>query len=287
MPDTSSIAFGNADKYFRASSYDAFVNDDWRISPGFTLNAGVRWEYGSPITELYGRLVNLDIAPGFTAEAPVVATTRPVAHRAALSRFADSSRQARFQPRIGISLASVSGVVDGGSRRIRRLLQHLGLSDDRAADGAAVAAFEELERAEHAAIRSRWPMGSSLRPAITPNTFAVDPNFRVGYAQNWQVSVQRDLPGALVMTATYLGIKGTRGCRNFCRIRYPVGRGESVPGLPERICLPDLERQFDARGRPDSIAAPAAQRLYRERAVHLLESDRRRRAGRQRSGRLP
>ena len=31
-------------------------------------------------------------------------------------------------------------------------------------------------------------------PNITPNTFAIDPNFRVGYAQNWQVSVQRDLP---------------------------------------------------------------------------------------------
>ena len=33
IPDTSSIAFGNADKYFRASSYDAYVTDDWRISP--------------------------------------------------------------------------------------------------------------------------------------------------------------------------------------------------------------------------------------------------------------
>ena len=52
VPDTSSIAFGNADKYFRESVYDAFVTDDWRISPELTLNAGVRWEYGAPITEL-------------------------------------------------------------------------------------------------------------------------------------------------------------------------------------------------------------------------------------------
>src|SRR5262249_38064548 len=73
IPDTSSIAFGNADKYFRASSYDAYVSDDWRVNPGLTLNAGVRWEYWSPITEKYGRLVNLDVAPGFTAVAPVVA----------------------------------------------------------------------------------------------------------------------------------------------------------------------------------------------------------------------
>ena len=73
IPDTSSIAFGNADKYFRESVYDAYITDDWRVNPQFTLNAGIRWEYGAPITELYGRLVNLDIAPGFSAAAPVVA----------------------------------------------------------------------------------------------------------------------------------------------------------------------------------------------------------------------
>ena len=36
--------------------------------------------------------------------------------------------------------------------------------------------------------------GFNASPTITPNTFAVDPNFRLGYAQNWQASVQRDLP---------------------------------------------------------------------------------------------
>ena len=75
IPDTSSIAFGNADKYFRQSVYDAYFTDDWRINPAITLNAGVRWEYGAPITEIYGRLVNLDIAPGFSAAAPVLAAS--------------------------------------------------------------------------------------------------------------------------------------------------------------------------------------------------------------------
>ena len=64
-PDAAYVAFGNADKYFRDSLYDAFFNDDWRINSALTLNAGVRWEYGRPLTELYGRLVNLDVVPGF------------------------------------------------------------------------------------------------------------------------------------------------------------------------------------------------------------------------------
>src|SRR5207237_10549712 len=104
IPDTSSIAFGNADKYFRASSYAAYFTDDWRISPALTLNAGVRWEYGSPITELYGRLVNLDIGPRFTAEAPVV-SARPVGVLTG-QKYPDSLVQPDrhgFQPRVGIA----------------------------------------------------------------------------------------------------------------------------------------------------------------------------------------
>ncbi len=34
IPDTSSLAFGNADKYFRESSTTPMFTDDWRISPG-------------------------------------------------------------------------------------------------------------------------------------------------------------------------------------------------------------------------------------------------------------
>ncbi len=46
-----------------------YLNDDWRVSPQLTINAGVRWEYGAPVTEMKNRLVNLDVASGFTAMA--------------------------------------------------------------------------------------------------------------------------------------------------------------------------------------------------------------------------
>ena len=32
IPDSSSIAFGNADKYFRQTVYDAYIDDDWRVT---------------------------------------------------------------------------------------------------------------------------------------------------------------------------------------------------------------------------------------------------------------
>jgi hypothetical protein len=69
-------------------------------------------------------------------------------------------------------------------------------------------------------------------PTITPDTFAIDPNFRVGYAQNWDFSVQSDLPGSLQLTASYLGTKGTRGLQEFLPNTYPVGGVNPCPACP-------------------------------------------------------
>src|SRR6185437_4559686 len=74
IPDTASIAFGNADKYFRQTVYDAYATDDWRVLPILTINAGARYEYGAPMTELKDRLVNLDVASGFAQAAAVLAS---------------------------------------------------------------------------------------------------------------------------------------------------------------------------------------------------------------------
>jgi hypothetical protein len=63
----------------------------------------------------------------------------------------------------------------------------------------------------------------------TTDTFGIDPNFKVGYAHNWQLVVQRDLPGGLVGVVTYNGIKGTRAVQLFLPNTYPVGAADPCP----------------------------------------------------------
>src|SRR5207249_1919531 len=65
--------------------------------------------------------------------------------------------------------------------------------------------------------------GFVVSQGVTPNTFAVDPNFRVGFVQSWQLSIQRDLPAALQMTTMYLGSKGTRLPQEFVPNTFPAG----------------------------------------------------------------
>jgi hypothetical protein len=232
-PDTSSIAYGNADKYFRASSYDAFVNDDWRMSPGFTLNVGVRWEYGSPITELYGRLVNLDIVRGFTAVAPVLAS----APTGALTgqKYPDSLVQPdkhAFQPRVAISwrpFSASSMVVRAGYGVYYNSSVYQNIAMQMAQQSPL---SKSLSVQNSPANPLTLANGFNVSSGITPNTFAIDPNFRVGYSQNWQVSIQRDLPAAMIMTATYLGIKGTRGTQEFLPNTFPTGALNPCPACP-------------------------------------------------------
>ncbi|MGA8026265.1 MAG: TonB-dependent receptor [Bryobacteraceae bacterium] len=233
IPDTSSIAFGNADKYFRESVYDAYATDDWRIGPELTVNAGMRWEYGAPISELYNRLVNLDIAPGFAAVAPVLASDPmgPLTGQKYLNSLVRPDKLG-FEPRVGLAWRPVSGssmVVRAG----------YGIYYDTSVyQTIAVQMAQQPPLSKTLSVQnsSADPLtlanGFIASPSITSNTYAIDPNFRIGYAQNWQFSVQRDLPGSLQMTASYLGIKGTRGAQEFLPNTFPIGAVNPCPTCP-------------------------------------------------------
>jgi hypothetical protein len=233
IPDTSLIAYGNADKYFRQSVYDAFATDDWRIRPELTINAGIRWEYGAPITELFGRLVNLDVAPGFSAVAPVLGSD-PKGSLTGQHYPTSLIRPDRLgiEPRIALSWRPIPGssvVVRAG----------YGVYDDTSVyqtTALQMAQQEPLSTSLSVQTSPACPetLASGFNPCstISPDTFAVDPNFRVGYAQTWQLSVQRDLPASLQMTATYLGIKGTHGVQQLLPNTYPIGAANPCPLCP-------------------------------------------------------
>jgi hypothetical protein len=233
VPDASSIAFGNADKYFRESVSDAFVADDWRVSPGLSLNLGLRWEYGAPVTEEYGRLVNLDVAPGFANVIPVLASD-PVGPLT-LQHYPDSllrpDRHA-FQPRVAVAwhpLLGSSMVVRAGYGIYYNTSFYQPLALQMAQQSPLSKSFTVANSAA-----DPLTLANGFLPSLTTtlNTFAIDPNLRAGYSHNWNLSVQRDLPGSLVATLTYLGIKGTRGMQMFLPNTYPLEAENPCPSCP-------------------------------------------------------
>ncbi len=233
IPDISQIAFGNADKYFRQSVYDAYIDDDWRVNSTLTVHLGVRWDYGAPITELFGRLVNLDVTSGFTAEAPVLGTN-PVGSLTGQNYPTSLVRPDKhgIQPRVSFAWRPLSGssMVVRGSYGIyydTSVYKNIALLMAQQAPLST-----SLNVSNTAACPLTLANGFVPCSSVTPDSFAIDPNFRVGYVQTWTLSVQRDLPGSLVMTVSYLGNKGTRGPQEFLPNTYPAGATNPCPTCP-------------------------------------------------------
>jgi trimeric autotransporter adhesin len=247
-PGTSSIAYGNADKYFRASWADTFVTDDWRLSSKLTLNLGVRWDFQAPVTELYNRLVNLEVGPYFTSTTPVCGTistltSGPACTLAGQVGYPDSLVRPNYheiQPRIGVAWRPF----DKGSTVVRAgygIYYNTSVYQPLANQMAQQAPLSYSITQQNSLTSPYTIANAFLVPAtgVTSQTFALDPNFQIGYLHYWQIAVQQGLGAGFVLTATYAGDKGLHQVQEFypqslcCKapdsdtpaptIPYPVG----------------------------------------------------------------
>ena len=231
VPDTSSIAFGNADKYLRASSYDGYFNDDWRVSPALTVNGGVRWEYDSPITERYGRLVNLDIAPGFSAIAPVVANKATGSLTG--TQYPDSlvhPDKHGFQPRIGLSwrpfLAASSMVVRAGYGVYHDTSVYLPIANQMAQQSPLSKSLSVQNSAGNPLTLAN---GFNAPPNVVTNTFAIDPNFRDRLCADLATLGSTGSARFAGDDRHVPGKQGHAGAAAVPAEYFPGGRGESLP----------------------------------------------------------
>jgi hypothetical protein len=230
IPDTSSIAYGNADKYLRQTEYALYFDDDWRPLQNLSFSLGLRWEYSAPITELFGRLVNLDVASNFSAVAPVVGSN-PIGSLTGTHYPASliNPDYSMIEPRVGLSwrpLPASTLVIRASYGKyantsvypsiVTQMMQQAPLSKSLSVQNSASCPLT---------------LANGFVPcaATTEDTFGIDPNFRVGYAQIWKLQVQYDLPLALQVTTTYLGTKGTHGAQEILPNSYPLGVANPCP----------------------------------------------------------
>jgi hypothetical protein len=160
---------------------------------------------------LRSRLVNLDIVRDFTSTSAVVGNG--LVHPDRLG----------IQPRVSFAwrpIAASSLIVRGGYGIYRNTNVYQAIATQMAQQSPL---SKSLSVQHTSATPLTLANGFVNVSGITPNTFAVDPNFRVGYVQSWQLSIQRDLPAALQITAMYLGTKGTRLPQEVLPNTFPTG----------------------------------------------------------------
>jgi Carboxypeptidase regulatory-like domain len=195
--------------------YALYGQDHWRIRRNLTLSYGLRWDYNPPITDRKDRLANFDPSlanpgAGNLPGALVFAGSGP--GRSGKAQFADAWYKG-FGPRFGVAYSPTPNTVLRGAYGIMYdtnsgpaiFLNQQGFFTEatlQSLNGGVTPAFN-------------WGSGFPsvpLGPYFTPDfanggsTSYLQPNGeRLPMVQNFNVGVQHQFPGGIVVDAGYVG----------------------------------------------------------------------------------
>ena len=249
---------GGIDSYnFRSNAFDFFGQDDWRVRSNLTLNLGLRYEYNGPYTEANNRIVNLDVAPGFTAVEPVQPGQAGKFTGAFPASLVQPDRN-NFAPRIGIAWKPMKKTVVRTGYGINYNLAQYGSVIQNLAfqPPFALTATNISTPADVLTLTKGFP---PIPPGEVTNNFAIDRNYRLGYVQLWNLNIQRELPWGLVLNAGYNGAKGTHLDLERAPNRNPNGT----------LRIPDVQAFLFESSGADSILHAATVSVRKRQAKGL------------------
>ena len=206
----TSVQFGAQDYHFRSNSWDLFVQDNWRAGKNLTLNLGLRYEYVTPFVETNNQLANLDVAPDFSAVAPVLpGQTGPITGKRFPDGLVNTDRN-NFAPRVGIAWKPTPKTVVRTGYGINYNLGQYGLMATQLGfqPPFAEAQINPAPTPTSLTLQNGFP-SSPISPNHITNTYAVDPDYRLAYVQSWNLNIQQEIKSSLVINIGYTGAKGT------------------------------------------------------------------------------
>lgn len=206
MPQQASVGFGPGDVTLRGLGFNLFAQDDWRARPNLTFNLGVRYEVQRPFTEANGHMANLDVAPGFSAAAPVVSGASGLY----TGGFPDALLNAdvnNVAPRVGLAWRV-------NARTIVRTGYGISFNN-----GSYAAIARQLV-AQPPFATTNTILGTAAAPLLlesalasasstTTNNYGVDKDYQLGALQTWNVDVNRTLGRGWQTGGGYTGTKGS------------------------------------------------------------------------------
>lgn len=207
---------GMADSFFLTSRtvvdqgqdiFNFFFQDDWKATSRLTLNLGIRYEFATPTREVQNRLANFDIA----RQQLVQAKDGSLFDRALVKPDKNN-----FAPRLGLAYQLDSKTV------LRAGYGVFYAHEDRRGSEAQMALNPPFlvdlqvisDRVTPAAILRNGLSPAQLDPSrinLAGAFLRIQDMFqRTAYVQQWNFTLQRELPGQIVVDAAYVGNKGTK-----------------------------------------------------------------------------
>jgi hypothetical protein len=211
-PDTASVRYGNPALYFRGSVYGLYMQDDWRLHARFSLNLGIRWDYQTPVNELHNHMVNMAFAPAFTGFTTVQPGQVDPATGKTYSNTLLNSDPLNIGPRFGFAWrpsTKRSMVIRGGFGLYYNSSVYSNVATQMSQQPPLSTSWNLYIQDGPMTLANAFVNPASRGTNTTKNTFAVDPTYKIGYAQQWNFSIQQNLPYSFMTTLSYIGTKGT------------------------------------------------------------------------------
>ncbi len=213
LPQQTTLQASTTEYEFRANSFDGYAQDDWRILPNLSLNLGVRYEYNGPYVETENQIANLDV--NFNPQSVVGYLVLPGQTGPYFGQYPDAlvrPNKNDWAPRIGIAWKPFKNtVVRTGYGINYNLAQYsIFVRDFAFQPPFAIAQTNSVPDVTSPAtspltLANGFP---STTNAVT-NNYGLDPNFRLGYVQIWNLDIQRQLKWNIQLNVGYNGSKGT------------------------------------------------------------------------------
>lgn len=203
--------------------FGTYVQDDWRITPKLTLNLGVRYDFDIPRTDRWNRLQWMDIS----SPSPIAGQVPLLPGRSLMGimRYTDGDHRSPFngdynnvQPRIGIAYAL------GSKMSIRAAYGIFFTAGRHTIKGEVGPSFRtespllwsrDSGFTQFATLQNPYPLGltpvrgrnAAAEVGFGASTYPIDsknPQY-----QQWNFSIQRQLPGNGILEINYSASKGT------------------------------------------------------------------------------
>lgn len=261
----------------RLKQYDSFIQDEWRLRRNLVINYGLRWEVNPAPTEAGGRV--------YVPNLPIDGSQGPVTFMHA-DRWFKNNNLGAVAPRLGITYSpgkSGKTVIRAGygiafdtlssfqvtavAGKVPGLVTSCSsIPGGATTPGCTVVPDVRIGQGFPLVLGAPTakPDSSLTLPAQllsnAPSTTVFDPHIKLPTIHDWDLTIQRQLPGDMVLQAGYVGKRGTRLFR-----AYDINQIDAAPILPSFAimqqnvangCQPD--GTGCAKGQPVPIVASGA-----------------------------
>ncbi len=202
----------------RANIFGAFFQDDWRVTPNFTVNLGLRYEIHTPWVEVKDRQTNFGLFSGEVLQPGQNGNSRAL--------YNTYNGIGNWQPRIGLAWTphggktvirtayTLSQYLEGTGTNLR-LTINPPFSSEHSADYTNLSFPATTLDQGFTPISSASTCTQSGLLAASPACFkgvtlrVWDPNVRPAMSNQWNLSIQRQLGDSTTIQASYVGQRST------------------------------------------------------------------------------